>query len=227
LGNSKYNNWQKNKESEVQEISINSNLESNKGAVAEHFNKFFANIASDIVANINPPNTLSLTNDPEKLIPENKLFNMSGRPLQQGELSSALNSLLPKFSKDYHDLSMNFLKTIAPTIEKPLLYVFGRSLAQGMVPNKLKIARIAPIFKGGDKTNVTNYRPISLLCNFAKILEKIVQARLTKFINENNLLSNKQFGFRSMHSTVHPALLAHNFITESLNKKKDSRSNFL
>lgn len=89
-----------------------------------------------------------------------------------------------------------------------------------MVPDKLKVARISPIYKGGGATDVSNYRPISLLCNFAKILEKIVHTRLTKFIVDNNLLSNVQFGFRAGRSTVHPAALIHNIITESLNKKK-------
>lgn len=88
---------------------------------------------------------------------------MAERPLQQGEFVSAVNKLLPKYSRDYHDLSMNFLKQIITTIERPLLYVFGKSLSQGVVPDKLKIAKILPIFKSGDQTNVTNYRPISLL----------------------------------------------------------------
>jgi len=145
---------------------------------------------------------------------------MSERPLQQGEFINAIKKLLPKHSKDYHDLSMHFLKKIIATIERPLLYIFGKSLSQGVVPvpDKLKIAR--------DCSNLTNYCPISLLCNLGKILEKIVHTRLTLFITENKLLSENQFGFRSSHSTVHPSLLLHNFITDALNKKRHAAAIF-
>ena len=60
----------------------------------------------------------------------------------------------------------------------------------------MKIARIIPLFKSGDKQNVSNYRPISLLPQFSKILEKIFNKRLMNFLNSNNLLYLRQYGFR-------------------------------
>ena len=59
---------------------------------------------------------------------------------------------------------------------------------QGIFPDEMKIARIIPLFKSGDKQNVSNYRPISLLPQFSKILEKIFNNRLINFLNSNNLL---------------------------------------
>ncbi len=63
-----------------------------------------------------------------------------------------------------------------------------------------------PIFKSGDPTEINNYRPISLLSSFGKILEKIVANKLTVFLETNSIISKYQFGFRANHSTVHPMM---------------------
>jgi len=121
---------------------------------------------------------------------------------------------------------MFFIKKIFSVIERPLLFIFSKSLSTGKVPDKLKVAKISPIFKNGDKLNVTNYRPISLLSNFAKILEKIVHTKLSFFPESKNLLSSDQFGFRSGHSTSHPAVHLMNYLAESMNKKHHAAAIF-
>ena len=65
-----------------------------------------------------------------------------------------------------------------------------------------------------------NYRPISLLSTFSKILEKIVAIRLLTYLDNNKILSKWQFGFRSKHSTSHPMVHFLNNVTENLNKKR-------
>ena len=84
---------------------------------------------------------------------------------------------------------------------EPLRYIFSNSFAQGILPKEMKIPRITPIYTGGDKENVVNYRIISVPPCFSKILERIVYNRLYLYLTENNLLYNKQFGFqkRSFH----------------------------
>ena len=84
---------------------------------------------------------------------------------------------------------------------------------------QFKIAKVIPIFKSGDKSQMDNYRPISLLSSFSKIMEKIIAVRLIKFLDNNNILSKWQFGFRSAHSTTHPMVHFLNKISDSLNKK--------
>ena len=86
----------------------------------------------------------------------------------------------------------------------------------------MKIAKVIPIFKSGDKNNMDNYRPISLLSTFSKFLEKLVANRLLVFLERNNVLSKWQFGFRNNHSTIHPLVHFLNKITDSLNSKKHS-----
>jgi Reverse transcriptase (RNA-dependent DNA polymerase) len=104
----------------------------------------------------------------------------------------------------------------------PLKHVVSLSLNSGIVPAKLKIAKITPIFKSGDRLNTDNYRPISLLNVFSKIFEEVVHNRLMTFLNINNILSPSQFGFRKEHATVHPLTLFTNSIANSLNNKEHS-----
>ena len=84
-----------------------------------------------------------------------------------------------------------------------LKHIFNVSLAKGVFPDKLKIARVRPIFKKGNNTLVTNYGPMSVLPCFSKLLERIIYNRLYKFLVENNILYQKQFGFQNAHSTEH------------------------
>ena len=63
-------------------------------------------------------------------------------------------------------------------------------------PDRMKIAKVKPIFKSGLKDSSTNYKPVSSLSQFSKILEQLFNNRLNKFLDTNNTLSNSQYGFR-------------------------------
>ena len=86
---------------------------------------------------------------------------------------------------------------------KPLTYVINKPFETGKFPNLLKIAKIIPIFKSGNKTMVSNYRPISVLPVFSKVYEKIMANHLLEFLNSNNTLYKLQFGFCKHLSTSH------------------------
>ena len=80
-------------------------------------------------------------------------------------------------------------------------YIVNLSLSLGIFPNSLKIAKIIPIYKKDDPTQITNYRPISLLPSVSKILERIFNNRLDNFVENQNILTNSQYGFRTGRST--------------------------
>ena len=82
----------------------------------------------------------------------------------------------------------------------------------------MKIAKIIPIFKSGAKNSLNNYRPISLLPAFSKLLEKIVAQKLVKFLDKYNIIHEHQYGFRKKHSTIHPILHLLNYIADSSDK---------
>ena len=90
----------------------------------------------------------------------------------------------------------------------------------GVFPVQLKIAKVIPIHKSGPKTEVSNYRPISLLSSFSKIFEKIMHNRVVNFLEDNNALYDMQFGFRAGRSCEQALLTANNEILSALSKKQ-------
>ena len=107
-----------------------------------------------------------------------------------------VNSLESKTSAGYDSISMQLIKSIIPFIAQPLSELINESFVTGSFPNELKIARVCPVFKGGDAADFSNYRPISILPSFSKIYERLVYNRLMSFIDKHDLLYHNQFGFR-------------------------------
>jgi len=116
----------------------------------------------------------------------------------------------------YDEISKKILKISAPFINSPLSYICNKSIPSGTFPTPLKYAIVRPLLKIGDRRNVANYRPISLLTSFSKVFEKIIYNRLLKYIETNNIriLVNEQFGFRISSSTDK---VSHKLIYEILN----------
>ena len=96
-------------------------------------------------------------------------------------------------SPGYNHISFNTINNVFDFIVESLRYIFRNSLAQGIFPKEMKIAEITPTYKGGDKENIVNYRPISFLLYFSKILEKIMYNRPYLYLTENNLLYSLAF----------------------------------
>ena len=108
-----------------------------------------------------------------------------------------------------------------------LVYLFNLSLATGIFPDSWKQATIIPLYKGGNKTDVSNYRPVSLLPLPGKILEKIAHARLTLFLERERVISDNQGGFKKGFSTVSSiADLTDNLLT-NVNKGLTSLAAFV
>ena len=91
------------------------------------------------------------------------------------------------------------------------------SLESGYIPKEFKIAKIVPVYKEGDCHDFNNYRPISLLSSFSKLMEKIVSKQLVRFLHNYNIIYKHQYGFRANHSTSHPVLHLYDNIYNSLN----------
>ena len=120
--------------------------------------------------------------------------------------TSWLPAKLMRFEdEDYDDISMYVISKVILSIAKPLAHIFNLSFSCEIFPDHMKTAKIIPIFKNGQKPEFTNYRPISILSQFSKILEKLFNLRLEKFLDANKILSDSQYGFRPGMSTVHAA----------------------
>jgi hypothetical protein len=92
-------------------------------------------------------------------------------------------------------------------------------ISTSIFPTRLKYAETIPLHKKGERSNIANYRPISLLTSFSKIFEKIIFTRLTRHFNDNHILAKEQFGFKNESSTDSASFKLINDILTSLNNK--------
>ena len=201
----------------IQSIIVNGTSIHDPATMADQFNNFFVNIATKIVEEIHPV-TDKLTDPPPLTVPVSS-FKFLDEPLTLSEIQSSIDQLKNKATVDSDGISSIFLKKIALTISKPLLLIFTKSFTDGEIPQQLKCSKVIPLFKSGDRASMDNYRPIALLSTFSKILEKIVCNRLSNYLENNNLLSKFQYGFRKEHSTLHPMIHFMNKITNALENK--------
>ena len=176
--------------------------------IANGFNNFFVSIgpklAKDLTSNIDP---LSYVN-----------FNINSivtTDISGNQIREVINSL--NNSSPGHDELPSFVaKTCMEGYIEPITHLVNESLKSGIFPSELKLARVVPIFKSGDPSLLTNYRPISVLSFFSKILEKIVYNIVFDFLCENEILYDYQFGFRSKHSTQQALITLVDNVTKSL-----------
>ena len=112
------------------------------------------------------------------------------------------------------------LKILDPYISVQLSSIFNESFQYGIFPDKLKIAKAIPIFKKGDSSKNSNYRPISLLSIFSKIIEKLMHQRLYNFLELHEILFQMQFGFRKGHSTDHALISLSERIKNTLDSNR-------
>ena len=193
---------------------INDTLE-----IANGFNTFFAGIGPKLASEIDH----SDTNFDVFLNGRNpNSFNFSR--ISEMDILNICRQLKPKLSAGADCISTKLLKEIAPLIITPLHYLINLSLESGFVPKEFKIAKIVPVFKEGDSHDFNNYRPISLLSSFSKLMEKIVAKKLLRFLHFNDILYKHQYGFRPGHNTSHPVLHLSEKIYSALNQKPSAKT---
>lgn len=176
-------------------------------------NNFFAKLGTKATANIKPINHYS------KYLKMPVCNAMFIYPVSLSELLSTVKSLPSKLSSGYDKIPLKIIKNVIYSVADPLLKIINKSFCNGVFPDALKIAKIIPLFKGGDSKDPVNYRPISVLPSFSKIFEKLMHARLTSFLLQNNSLDKSQHGFRKNYSTCSAIADVTNYITEALDKK--------
>ena len=101
-----------------------------------------------------------------------------------------------------------------------LKYLFNLSIVKRIFPDDLKIAKITTIYKADNSSNIRNYRPISVLLCFSKMLEWIMYNRLQKYSKDQNILYDKQVGFQTDHSTEHAIVQMVDQIYEAFEKNE-------
>lgn len=135
------------------------------------------------------------------------------------EVTTCIRNLKNGSSHQESDLPIFIWKNVADIIAEPLSKIINKSFTTGIYPDELKICKIIPVYKKGDKDNIKNYRPISILPIMSKVFEKILLSRMLSFMNKLNIFPSSQYGFRKRHSTKEAILDALLSIDEKNNKR--------
>ena len=176
-------------------FKINNQLVNDKNYIAESFNKFYVNIGSTLAQDIP-----ACRGNPLDYIVNANVNSIYLNPVQDTEVINIIKELKAS-SPGWDDISPKIVKATYDKFIIPLTRVLNLSILNGVCPNEVKIAKVIPLYKNGDSMLINNYRPVSILPFFSKILEKLMYNRLISFINTHKVLSKYQFGFRKGHST--------------------------
>ena len=134
------------------------------------------------------------------------------------EINKIIDSLRNKNSSGYDEMTTKIIK-ISEHFISPIINICNKVLAQGICPERLKFSLIKPIYRSGDKSPL-NYRPISLLPTFSKIFEKVFYTRLLDHLNNNAVLNEHQYGFRTEVSIENVSHILLNEILTAMNCKQ-------
>lgn len=180
-------------------------------AMANVMNEFLANIGTELTSSIiHPPGS-------RLKLPTRNCKTIFLYPTSRSEVVNIISQLKVK-SGGVDKIHTKTLLVLLPCITDPLVHIINLSIEKSIWPDKLKCAEIRPVHKSKEKSNPSNYRPISLISNIAKIFETIIYNRLLNFITNSNILSNKQFGFMKKLGTKD----ALNYVTNILYEKMDN-----
>jgi len=168
----------------------------------QQFNNFFVDSVSNIKQQINfnrpyandrPGSGLSVNHNPVS-------FRFS--TVTPECVLRAVSRLKNSNSMDFYNMSNNLLKEIISGILHPFTFCINLCLVNGFFPEELKISRVCPVYKKGDRDRPESYRPISVIPTLSKVIELIVFDQVSNFLETNNLLSLSQYGFRRGKSTL-------------------------
>ena len=183
----------KNKEHlKIDSLEHENKIITNKKDIANSFNDFFVDIGTKLQDSNTGLEENNSFQDYLKTPNNNTIFL---KPITNNEIITIVDNMKNNTSSGIDDIDIKVVKYVIPVICKPLSIIFNQSLCSGTFQTKMKIARVTPIHKKGKQNNVNNYRPISVLPIFSKILEKCIYKRLIEFLDKHNILLQNQFGF--------------------------------
>ena len=183
--------------------------------IANHFCEFFTNIGPNLAKMI-PSSTSSF----RSFLSGSFINSIFLEPTTESEISEICASFRAGTSAGFDQVTMDVVKQTIDSIIGPLTHIMNLSLSSGIVPEQMKVARVIPLSKSGILTLFTNYRPVSVLPAFSKIVERIVYKRLNSFLNKSKILSCNQYGFRKNHSTAYALIQLYDKLSNAIDQGK-------
>ena len=184
--------------------------------IANRFCHYLSNIGPNLAKKI----PVSLSASPESYLSGQFLNAMYLVPVTEKEVIVITEEFHSGKAVGYDNIPMSTIQQVIETISKPLSHIINLSLTYGIVPDQLKISRVVPLFKAGDKSNFSNYRPVSVLPAFSKLFERAFYNRLSNYLNELNILCKDQYGFRKGYSTSFGLIDLYDKISAALDNKE-------
>lgn len=175
--------------------------------IASTFNNYFINEACKVN-----------NNTKENTVKTHLLNSIFLKPVDEEYIKKVIVSLKNTQSVGYDDISTNVIKLCKDELSQVLTFLVNLSLQTGQFPQKLKVSIVKPLFKKGDKRDITNYRPIALLPILSKIFERVMHDQLTNFFNNFDIIKQCQYGFQKNKSTTHAAFDLVNEVMQSANR---------
>lgn len=189
-------------------------------------NHYFAGLGKNLAQKIQVPSQNQIFQYKE-MYPSRHVNSLVLLPTDETEVHQIINSLKENCAVAADLISTKILKMYLSVLVPPITYICNLSLSSGIFPSAFKKAVIKPIHKNGDRESINNYRPISILPALSKILERIMNRRLMKFLETNQLLSPTQYGFRHGKSTNDAVHELVNTVVNKLDERKKCLAVFL
>lgn len=208
------------KKPEILRLEVDNKIISNPYKVANKLNYHFANIIN--ILNVPKATRYNSFSHSSANIPLLGEF----QPITIDETTKIILNLNNNNSVGWDGIPTVLLKISVHIISPILTHIFNKAIISCEFPSKLKLSEVKPIFKKGSKTDILNYRPISLLSNISKIFEKALHFRITHFLESNKLFANEQFGFRLNKSTELALISFVNQVSGALDEQQHSAGIF-
>ncbi|XP_071959767.1 uncharacterized protein [Antedon mediterranea] len=177
-------------------LNIEDNICYSDVSIAQHFNRFFTNVASALVNKL--PIVRSLYGTQSELFQSFYQGKITNRfflsTIDDKFIEDQLNGLNATKSTGLDNIPARFLKDGASVLKQPIMHIVNLSIINGIVPDDFKVAKVKPLFKKNSRTDVNNYLPI-----VSKILERAIHQQLVKYLETNKLIYEFQSGFRKCH----------------------------
>jgi hypothetical protein len=207
----------KKKKKPIEKIKSKGKIVTAANEIADEFNSHFCSIGKATAEKVNVlqddhPNKLNTLS----CCPQSFFL----QPTTYHEISEKICSLKNRKAIGVDGISAFILKHCSKPIAKILAHIINKCIEFGIYPDRLKIARVIPLFKSGDPLLLSNFRPISVLSLINKIFENIIQERLLGFLNHNNFLYRFQYGFRPSSSTSYAITEIVTYLYEQINNAK-------
>ena len=187
----------------------------NKSVVADRFNKFFVGVGKNLASSIPESSAHFSTYLKSPILESMTLFLTDA-----DEVIDIVSKFTNKKGVGYDDIPIFILKSTIVYVAETISKIINYSFQAGIFPSSLKIAKVCPIFKDGEKNLFTNYRPISVLSCFSKIFEKALYNRLLSFLEKKNILIDQQFGFREHYSTYMAVMNMYDGLSTAIDNKE-------